>query len=658
MSSPDANTVNCPTCHTLLNVSGATSGQKIHCPVCERDFNLPPLGAAPSGSIKPNGGATAIRDRVDPPRSVHVEEVPTEQTFQRADVYEAPEVETTASRRNDMPTGGDIPADSRGSVGPSSTTAGGTRSAPHYPAVGRLSMPNDVPAALLRSERSAGLVSMVFGVGIGVVAGFVLAATGGNSMLGHVFSLRSATSAIPFAILCVFFWGLFICFFRYRKLRAVDSRMQEADLSDLAHSLRTQGVEAQLNALKTYKICDVHPLYRQLRAVLDQWLQRPNLQNADILIQKYEVIDADALQGAYGLVRTFVWAMPVLGLIGTVIGISLAVGGFANFLGGSVDDVGAIKTSLVSVTSGLSFAFLITLEGLLGALLTMLPTSYLQSLEQAQLNRVQSFLADTYLPTLTTVMPERGLDEVEREEESVPGFELIQLWRDAMTKMTQEATSAIRSSAHAVVSDLQSYHEANKVAIDQEAALITRTIQAVADHSSRSADDFVTRVQILSESLDADRKSFHEQERVAWNQQNQLHQSLIRQLESQSERFSETTRAVGQLSDISTTALRSQEAVTQSLEQIGRMNVSGISEVIEGYGRTLASAQSAVGGQMHTLESVLQAQRDLQTAVRQLEQINFVGTMSDLRSVMERLTPLLKMLSRPQLVLMSTEGEP
>src|SRR6185503_12035794 len=75
-------------------------------------------------------------------------------------------------------------------------------------------------------------------------------------------------------------------------------------------------------------------------------------------------------------------------------GISFAVGGFGQFLGGNVDDVTTIKRSLVNVTGGLSFAFLITLQGLLTSLLLMLPASALQPREERLYANVQRDISD------------------------------------------------------------------------------------------------------------------------------------------------------------------------------------------------------------------------------------------------------------------------
>lgn len=97
--------------------------------------------------------------------------------------------------------------------------------------------------------------------------------------------------------------------------------------------------------------------------------------------------------------------------------------------------------------------------------------------------------------------------------------------------------------------------------------------------------------------------------------------------------------------------------MVQSLEHIGNLNVSGLADVINRYAQVLSAAQSGAEANTRDMQAVLLAQRDLQHAVAQLQDLNFMGTMSELRDVIQKITPLLKMLAKPQLVLMSTGDE-
>jgi biopolymer transport protein ExbB/TolQ len=150
---------------------------------------------------------------------------------------------------------------------------------------------------------------------------------------------------------------------------------------------------------------EFNPLLRRLKALLVQWELKPGLVEADLVLEQFIANDEENTRRAYSLVHTFVWALPVLGLIGTVLGIAFAVGGFANFLGGNVDDVGVIKKSLVGVTGGLSFAFLLTLLGLVTSLMLMLLASGLETREERLHQSTQQYIVANFLPELQRICP-------------------------------------------------------------------------------------------------------------------------------------------------------------------------------------------------------------------------------------------------------------
>jgi len=111
-----------------------------------------------------------------------------------------------------------------------------------------------------------------------------------------------------------------------------------------------------------------------------------NLQNigqisdvSDILSTQAEY-DEDQLASSYTLVNGFLWAIPVFGFIGTVMGLSRAIGSFGITLQ-SAGDISTLKTSLQAVTGGLAVAFETTLVALVCALIVQLLLSWTQGKE-------------------------------------------------------------------------------------------------------------------------------------------------------------------------------------------------------------------------------------------------------------------------------------
>jgi biopolymer transport protein ExbB/TolQ len=105
-------------------------------------------------------------------------------------------------------------------------------------------------------------------------------------------------------------------------------------------------------------------------------------------------------ESSYSFPRILVWAIPLLGFIGTVIGISGAVSGFSGFIENS-GDVELIKKGIGTVTSSLGVAFDTTLLALFLSVLVMIPLVLVESYESNLLLGIDVFINDKLLPRLT-----------------------------------------------------------------------------------------------------------------------------------------------------------------------------------------------------------------------------------------------------------------
>lgn len=103
--------------------------------------------------------------------------------------------------------------------------------------------------------------------------------------------------------------------------------------------------------------------------------------------------DESRIDASYGLIRVFIWAVPTLGFIGTVIGIGDAVSGFSTTLE-SASSIAGMRESIESVTGGLGVAFDTTLLSLVMSILIMFPSSALQRLEESFLADVDDYCAE------------------------------------------------------------------------------------------------------------------------------------------------------------------------------------------------------------------------------------------------------------------------
>lgn len=103
------------------------------------------------------------------------------------------------------------------------------------------------------------------------------------------------------------------------------------------------------------------------------------------VLNDFAIADEKYIEGTYTIVKGLIWAIPVTGFVGTVLGLSDAVGGFGKVISQGVD-IEVMKNSLSGVTSGLAVAFETTLIALVAALLLQLYMTIIMQKEEDLMN--------------------------------------------------------------------------------------------------------------------------------------------------------------------------------------------------------------------------------------------------------------------------------
>jgi hypothetical protein len=138
-------------------------------------------------------------------------------------------------------------------------------------------------------------------------------------------------------------------------------------------------------------------MVNRIRKALELFEVRQNVGHVSAMMSSQSAIDGSRIMGSYIMVRAFLWAIPLLGFIGTVVGLSHAISGMSF---GDVEDVGAIVGSINTVTSGLGTAFDATLLGLIFAVTLNFPLNSLAKHEEETLNDIDAFCNEVLLPRL------------------------------------------------------------------------------------------------------------------------------------------------------------------------------------------------------------------------------------------------------------------
>jgi biopolymer transport protein ExbB/TolQ len=116
--------------------------------------------------------------------------------------------------------------------------------------------------------------------------------------------------------------------------------------------------------------------------------------------------DENQVASSYAMIHAMIWAIPVLGFVGTVLGLSIAIQKFTGALTGTTD-INQIKDHLKEVTAGLSTAFETTLVGLAFALLLHLLSDLVQQKETDFLDECNEY-CQAHVISKLRVRPKEG----------------------------------------------------------------------------------------------------------------------------------------------------------------------------------------------------------------------------------------------------------
>jgi len=118
---------------------------------------------------------------------------------------------------------------------------------------------------------------------------------------------------------------------------------------------------------------------RRLRAALERVERLGSTETLDDELKYLADVDATRLHNAYGLFRVIVWAIPILGFLGTVVGITMALNGLRPE---------ALDESMLQVTTGLGVKFDTTALALAMSMLLMFIHFFVDRAENALLEQV------------------------------------------------------------------------------------------------------------------------------------------------------------------------------------------------------------------------------------------------------------------------------
>jgi len=215
-------------------------------------------------------------------------------------------------------------------------------------------------------------------------------------------------------------------------------------------------------------------------------------------------LSVDRLIQSFSLIRTVTWAVPIMGFLGTVVGITLAI---ANVTPEQLD------SSLPEVTTGLAVAFDTTAQALTMSMLLVFATYLVERDEQAILNDVEQFGIDSLVPFISqsdaaVAEPVSGLPalanwtaEILAQQTDSWSRHLTAMqsgWAETLNSQTDSLAQALSDETTAT---LQSHRHASDAARDQYAETLQQSSQMFVQQMQQTMLTFVDRVDLWQSAM-------------------------------------------------------------------------------------------------------------------------------------------------------------
>jgi biopolymer transport protein ExbB/TolQ/phage gpG-like protein len=414
---------------------------------------------------------------------------------------------------------------------------------------------------------------------------------------------------VSFANTLFFCWAMAICFLKFRLL----SKQRRALILDvlpveLGKEITSENVGAFIDRL--YEL----PLHlrdslmtNRVRKGLELFEVRPNVSDLTTMMESRANVDAARVAGSYILVKAFLWAIPLLGFIGTVVGLSHAIGGM-NFSNG--DDLSQIVGSLNAVVSNLGTAFDATLLGLVYAVVLNFTMNPLGKHEEEVLTEIESYCNEMFLPRLK--------DGLETGDENVGEV------GDAVVKAITNAQSEFLGDLNALSARLLEYTEnLDRRTEEHQQVVASQFVETMDKMRSEVTEAISGNLRAVSES--------ESQQKAAVAQYAETTKALQAEVAKVLKESSEGARRVDELQksvvtefgqtmkEVRANLEESLEKVAKDLERRAEEQQRGVaSQFVETLSKMRSEVTEAISGNLRAVsESVSQSELQQRAAVAQ-----------------------------------------
>lgn len=274
-------------------------------------------------------------------------------------------------------------------------------------------------------------------------------------------------------------------------------------------------------------------------------------------------IAADRVQDSYSLLLTINWAVPIIGFLGTVVGITLAI---ANVTPEQLD------SSLNNVTGGLAVAFDTTTVALSFSLVLVFAYNWVKLADQRVLSRVEELGFQQLLPAF--IGDEHASDPVQQAQADAARQLLDRteslirdqttLWRESMDGLRERWTETVDSQQRELS---QSLHTGVETTLSEHAGQLAEVRREFLHAFQSAATQFQQALEFDAARRDQQDAQTLSQQQQLWER---IHQSLEDVLRSHDARTEDLLDGLSERMQQWQAAI---EETTRSVEmQLNRLN--------------------------------------------------------------------------------------
>ncbi len=442
--------------------------------------------------------------------------------------------------------------------------------------------------------------------------------------MDYIFGVINERGPVQYFELFMAFMVLALVILKSKIVKKQLSVISESPITldiDLSDDDEITDIRRQVRAADSYSWSI---LMNRIDRMLALWLSTKDVGRIATWASAESDRDASSSDSSYAIARVLIWAIPILGFIGTVVGLGSAVSGFSDFLAGGAG-LEEIQAAIGDVTMGLGMAFDTTLLALILSVILMFPLSVVQRREENLFGEIDNYLDDMLLSRFP--QPEQQPIVIENLEDSIEAAFRRYIpdpdrYEEVFTNAIGRASTVVEERFGALA---KSYEGTLNGLTTQLATSVTnmgtqldQAMRAVLEELREEQEAYVTRRKGLAETELAQFK--------------QLGDDLQSTSSAMAERYKETAEALQNATrDASEKSMAAADEMSKRMQEVVKL-ASGIQELLQ--------VQKAVEQGLSNLATSDELQNTLQS----------------IRSHLETTDEFCRRLSKPRVITLREEA--